>query len=87
MIWRIGTSYFAVMNMAPGSYLAADNMTKFMTWEIVNMGPFNIGIGSSSARNTLDPARLWPLDSFWKRAYECAESTILMALYTIPLLG
>ena len=75
------------MNMAPISASAADDMKNLMTWEIVNMGPFHIGIGSSSAMKTWAPAWLHPLDSLRKLESECTASTIFLSLYTIPLLG
>ena len=79
--------FFAVMNMAPSSASAADNMTNFMTLEIINMGPLHLGIGLSSARKMWDPARLRPLDLLCKPASECATSTIFLDLYKIPSLG
>ena len=45
------------------------------------MGPLHIGIGSSSARKTWDPAWLRPLDSLWNSASECATSTISGYVY------
>ena len=44
-VWRIGTSYFAVMNIDTSSVSAADYMKNFITWEIVNMGSLYSGNG------------------------------------------
>ena len=67
--------------MAPSSALADDDMKFFITWEIVNMCPLHLRIGSSSARKTWDPAWLRPLDSLWNSASECATSTISGYVY------
>ena len=50
------------MNMAPISASAADEMTNFITWEMVNIGTFHFGMDLSSARKTWAPARIRPLD-------------------------
>ena len=66
---------------------AIHDMTNFITLSIVNMSPFHLGIGSSSARKTWSPARIRPLDSLWNPASECTASTIFLTLYTISYLG
>ena len=65
IVWRIGIIYLAVLKRAQSSASADDDMTIFIIWAVVKIGPFQCGTGSSPARNMWDPDQLQPLDSLW----------------------
>ena len=76
-----------MMKSAPSYASAAEDMTNFMTWVMVNMGPFQRGTGLCLARKMWDPDWVQPLDSLCNPTSKCAASTVLLALYMIPSLG
>ena len=76
-----------MMKSAPSYASAAEEMTIFMTWGMVNLGPFQHRTNSFSDGEMWTPARLCPLDLLWNPASECAAITALLVLYTIPSLG
>ena len=46
-VWRRGTVFLAVLNKAASSAYSAEDITNFMISEMVIMGPFKAGDGSS----------------------------------------
>ena len=69
----------AVMNRAESLALVVDAMTNFMIWErIVRTGPFQSGMGTSSARKMLAPMWLHNLDLLRKLVSECAARIMLL---------
>ena len=79
-VWCIGTIYLAVMKRAQSLASAADEMTNFMIWVMVKMGPLHRGTGSYSAGKMCSPYRLRPLDSLCNPESECAARNTLVAL-------
>ena len=58
-----GTASRALMNMAPNSASAADDMTALMIWAVVSTAPLLAGSSSFSERKKWPPARLLALGS------------------------
>ena len=85
--WRMGTISLAVMYSAPSSASAAEDMTNLMIWAILRIGPFHLGVGSFSDKNTWAPARLRALESLLNLLSEWAARIVSLARYVIPLLG
>ena len=50
-VWPKGIISFAVMNSAPISDSAAEDMMNSMMVAMVGTGPLNVGVGSFSERN------------------------------------
>jgi len=61
--YRIETAIFALMNSAPNSASAADDMTALIIWEILRTAPLLRGMFSLPAMNMWPPARLRALGS------------------------
>ena len=57
-VWRKLINSFTVMNSAPSSDSADEDMTNLMIVVMVRTGPLNAGEGSFYERNVWDPARL-----------------------------
>ena len=55
--------FFALMNRAPSSASAADDMTARIIWEMFRTAPLLMGISSFPAMNMWPPARLRDLGS------------------------
>ena len=62
-VWRKGTIFLAVMDMAASLASVAEDITNFMVSEMVRMGPLNQGMGSSLERKICAPAQLQAQDS------------------------
>ncbi len=62
-VCRIETAIFALMNSAPNSASAADDMTALIIWEILSTAPLLRGMFSFPAMNMWPPARLRALGS------------------------
>ncbi len=62
-IVRMETAVFALINNAPSSASAADDMTDFIICEVLRTAPLFIGILSSHAMNMWPPAWLWAFGS------------------------
>ncbi len=62
-VCRIETAVFALMNRAPSSASAADDMTARIIWEMLRTAPLLMGISSFPAMNMWPPARLRALGS------------------------
>ena len=75
-VWRNGIIFFAVINIAAIYASAADAITVFIVFAIVNIGPLSFGLCSFSDRNICVPALLLALDSFRNTASACAANHI-----------
>ena len=73
-----------MMNNAESLASASDAMTNLTICEMVRTGPLSLGMGSSSARKMLAPARLRDFDLLRKLASECVVSIMLLARYVVP---
>ena len=62
-VCRIEMAVFALMNRAPSSASAADDMTARIIWEMLRTAPLLMGILSFPAMNMWPPARLRDLGS------------------------
>ena len=62
-VCRIETAVFALMNRAPNSASAADDMTAQIIWEMLRTAPLLIGISLCPAMNMWPPAWLRDLGS------------------------
>ena len=60
---RMETAVFALINNAPNSASAADDMTDLIICDMLRTAPLFIGISSSPAMNMWPPTRLWALGS------------------------
>ena len=60
---RMDTAVFVLMNNAPSSASAADDMTDLIICDMLRTAPLFIGISSSPAMNMWPPARLRALGS------------------------
>ena len=60
---RMDTAVFALMNNAPSSASAANDMTDLIICDMLRTAPLFIGISSLPAMNMWPPARLWALGS------------------------
>ncbi len=60
---RMDTAVFALMNNAPSSASAADDMTDLIICDMLRTAPLFIGISSSPAMNMCPPARIRALGS------------------------
>ena len=60
---RMDMAVFALMNNAPSSASAADDMTDLIICDMLRTAPLFIGISSSPAMNMWPPARLRALGS------------------------
>ena len=62
-VCRIDTAVLALMNSAPNSASAADDITAFIICKIFNTAPLLMGISSEPAMNIWPPALLRALGS------------------------
>ena len=62
-VHRMDTAVLALMNSAPNSASAADDITAFMICEIFSSAPLLMGISSESAMNMWPPALLRAFNS------------------------
>ena len=53
-----GTANFALMNIAPSSASAADDITALIIWEMFKIAPLFLGMSSLPAMKKCPPARL-----------------------------
>ena len=82
-----GTMVLAVTNNAVSYASAAEDITNFINWATVSNGPLKRGMGSSSLSIICAPTRLRALGAFKNNASACAQSTMLLARYVMPLSG
>ena len=62
-VCHIETAVFALMNRAPSSASAVDDMTARINWEMLRTAPLLMGISSFPAMNMWPPAQLQDLGS------------------------
>ncbi len=82
-----GTASWALINIAPSSASAADDMTALMIWAVLSTAPLLAGSSSFSERKKWPPALLHALGSLRCNASLCSASIILLALYVTIVSG
>ena len=86
-VFRIGTIVLAVMYGAVSSASTADDITGLMIFAIVNIYLFIGGVATSSVKKMGSPALLLALVLLGKPASAYADSTMPLALKSIPSSG
>jgi hypothetical protein len=75
----IETAVLVLMNNAPSSTSAADNITALIICKILSTAPLLMGMSSVPAMNMWLAAQLWALGSDRYNALLCVASLILLA--------
>ena len=84
---HIGTIVLDVWYSAASSDSAADAITGLMIFAIVKTAPFSGGVATSSVKKMCAPALLLSLVSFRNHVSACADSTMPLALKSMPSAG